>query len=211
MFKLFNVIEKIDSEYNGTIQVIRDFSGTRILAGGVSQSGWLVKSVWNSALKKVKQYYPKVDNVLILGLGGGSVAGLAQNYWNEAVITGVDIDPIMVDLGKKYLGLDKVKKLKVEIDDATNWVTKTTKGKDRFDLILVDLYKGANIPKQFKEKEFIKNLIKICKSNGAIAFNHLYSKVEKEKAHGFERVLKELFPTVVRVYPEANVIYICVV
>lgn len=209
MFRLFSVVEEVESEYNGTIQVVRDFSGVRILAGGVSQSGWLVKSVWNSALRKIKQYLPEAGDVLILGLGGGSVAGLVQNYWSKANVTGVDIDPVMVDLGRKYLGLGNVARLDVVIGDASRWVKKSAKDKCSFNLILVDLYEGGEMPKQFKTDKFIKDLVKICKKGGAITFNHLYSGGEREDAHAFEKALRGLFPTIIRVYPEANVVYVC--
>ena len=53
MFKLFSIVEEKESPINGKIQIVRDLQGARIIVGGVSQSGWLVKSIWNKALKKV--------------------------------------------------------------------------------------------------------------------------------------------------------------
>src|SRR3989338_7700264 len=92
--------------------------GTYIQAGGLTQSGGIVEIIWKKTLKKVKSEEGKVKSALILGLGGGTVAKLIRKNWPEAKITGVDIDPVMIELGKKYLHLDE-SQVKIKIQDAT--------------------------------------------------------------------------------------------
>lgn len=206
MWKLVNVVEERNSPYNGKIEVIKGIEGTRIIVGGLSQSGWLVKRVWKDALKKIKKLIPEIDNVLILGLGGGSVAELLQAYWPTSKKVGVDIDQDMVQLGQKYLKLSEVENLEVVIADATKWISKNQK---KFDLILVDLYRGGDIPEEFKEKDFIQKVQKSLKSEGIAAFNHLYSYVEKKDAEEFHAKLSSVFPAMTTVTPEANIVFVC--
>lgn len=206
MFKLFSILEEVESPYNGKIQVVKTLEGTRILVGGISQSGWLVRNIWDRALKKIRDTFPAVQDILILGLGGGSLAELIQKYWPQAKVIGVDIDPLIVNLGKKYLNLAKVKNLEFIEEDAGKWVAKQKK---KFDLVLVDIYKGEKIPKQFKEEKFIVQVGKLLKPKGVSAFNHLYSYNDKKDAHLLGEKLRKFFPAIVSICPEANIIFVC--
>lgn len=210
MFKLFKIVEEIDSPVNGKIQVVKDLQGARIVAGGVSQSGWLVKSVWDKALKKIQSANVKIQNVLILGLGGGSAAELVQKYWPEARITGVDIDPQMVSLGKKYLQLANLGNLEVVIADAGQFLASENRVKtEKFGLILVDLFQGNKIPAKFYTDSFIKLTKKMLLTGGVVAFNHLYSYSEKEAALKLQKKLRKNFVTLISVLPEANIVFLC--
>ena len=214
MFKLFSVVEKVESPYNGTIEVVRDLSGTRILVGGISQSGWLLKRVWKTALKKLKKDGFVPEKVLLLGVGGGSVIELIEDFWPNAKITGIEIDPLMINLGKKYLKLGKARNLEIEIHDATDWLftfrKETSANKERrFDLVLIDLYVGSKIPEKFKGEKFIELVEHSLSGSGIAAFNHLYSSLEKEDALSLEGKLRKVFGVIMRVQPEANIVYLC--
>ncbi len=205
IFSFLKILETVESPINGKIQVVETLEGRRLLVGGISQSGWLVAKVWKTALSKIKEERPDISNVLILGLGGGSAARLVQSNFPQAQITGVDIDKSMVELGKKYLHLGEIDNLRIIISDARRWV----KGaKNKFDLILVDLYIGGKIPKTFTAKKFIRSVTGLLKTGGVVAFNHLYSNIEKKDALKFEKNLRKVFPVLTTVTPEANIIFI---
>lgn len=206
MFKLFTVVEKVESPYNGTIEVVRDLSGTRILVSGISQSGWLVKRVWKAALRKLRQDGFAPGKVLLLGVGGGSAVELVEEFWPSAKITGVEIDSLMIELGKKYLKLGKAKNLKVAIGDAAKWLTHN---RAKFDLVLVDLYIGGKIPEKVRREKFLELVEYSLSRSGVAAFNHLYSSLEKDVAHKLEGKLHKVFGVVTAVQPEANIIYLC--
>ena len=100
------ILDRELSKYNGELVVKKDFAwGTYIQADGLTQSGGVVKKIWETTFKKLIQIHPK--DVLILGLGGGTIAKLVKKYYPEASITGVEIDPLMIKFGKKYLGMDE--------------------------------------------------------------------------------------------------------
>lgn len=77
--------------------------------------------------------------ILILGLGGGSVARLARALAPDAEIVGVELDPEVVRLARSHLELDSLD-VQIEIADALAWL-KTAKG--RFDAILEDVFVGS--------------------------------------------------------------------
>lgn len=127
---------------------------TSVWVGGFQQSGPLVEKLWSDALK----------NVLILGLGCGSAIKPLRKKFPNCQITGVEINSEMIEIGKKYFNLDKIPNLKIIYAPAQKFISQT---KQKFDLILVDLYKGG-----VQEKQKI-NYRKILTKNGVVLINHL--------------------------------------
>ena len=121
------VLEEVESPINGKISVIKSLAfGTYIQVSGLTQSGGIIKSIWNKTLKNVKGKRREVKNCLILGLGGGSIVEVVTKYWSEAKIVAVDIDPIMVGLGKKFLGLED-RGIEIVIGDAYEFLSQHDK------------------------------------------------------------------------------------
>jgi spermidine synthase len=210
MQKFFGKIEEIESPFNGKIQVLGSIEGPRIFVDGVLQSGRLMRSVWSTGISRIKRELKNADNVLILGLGAGSAAEVLNKHYPTAAITGLDIDPEMVNVGKKYLRLNSITNLKIVIDDAEDWVIKNAKKKSskKFDLILIDLFHGERIPEKFYEEEFLNNVKKNLKKNGIVAFNHLYAFSDRPDASRLGSVLRKVFTKIITVTPEANIIYL---
>jgi spermidine synthase len=192
------VLEQRKSKFNGSLRVVRSFGlGTYIQAEGLTQSGGIVESFWKQTLNKIKSKKQDFKSILILGLGGGTVAKLIYKNWPEAKVTGVDIDPVIVELGKKYLGLDD--RVDIKIQDAYE----TIPGK--FDLVIVDLYQGDKFPKKFEDEKFLRSLTK----NKLVIFNRLYYKEKKAEALEFGGRLRKVFGKVEYFYPITNMMFVC--
>lgn len=204
------VLEEVHSPINGKLTVVKDLAwGIHIKAGGLTQSGGIAKTVSKTAIKKVKKMGLRVDSALVLGLGGGSAAVLIRKYWRDAKITGVDIDPLMVELGKKYLGL-KGKGVRVVIEDAYDFVAKLSNDSpNKYDLIFVDLYIGDKFPKKFEKKSFLEGVKKLLKRGGVVVFNRLYYGEKRIEAVKFGQMLEKEFKNVKVVLPEANSVFLC--
>ena len=203
------VIEKRVSPINGRITVARSLGlGTYIQVEGLTQSGGIVGGIWMKTLKKVKSEKFKIKSCLILGLGGGTAAKIAKSLWPEAEITGVEIDPIMVELGIRYLSLE-VSGVKVVIGDALEISEKLKVKSEKFDLILVDMYLGDKFPEKFEDTTFLKLILKLLTSNGLVVFNRLYYGEKRPEAVKFGEKLKKVFPTVEYFYPQANLMFLC--
>jgi spermidine synthase len=209
-----NTIDEKDSPINGRIAVMNSIGlGTYIRVGGLTQSGRIIKDIWNKGLKRIKRQGHDVRHCLILGLGGGSVVEVVKKYWPDAKVRGVDIDSVIVDFGKKYLNLGMFD-IDIKIMDAFDFLVgeqncKLNNDYSGYDLILIDLYKGDKFPDKFQTKRcliFIRNIL----SDGGIAiFNRLYCKGEKLRSDEFGVKLAGVFGKVYNVYPQANVLYLC--
>lgn len=203
------VLEEVDSPINGKIRVVKDLAfGTHIQVENLTQSGGVVEEIWRSTLRKVKGKGQEVKECLILGLGGGSAAKLVRKFWPNTKITGVDIDPFMIEMGNKYMGLDKVQ-VQVEVQDAMNFVRVSSKSKRKFDLILVDLYVGHEVPEKFSSQAFLRLVLRLTTKNGIAVFNRLYFGEKRPEAMKFGKKLEKVFSKVDYVFPEANLMFVC--
>jgi len=145
-----------DTPYNRQISLHRYFRQPTLIVDGLIESGDILTHIWKTGLRNLipKSFIPK--NILILGLGGGSNTLLVNRLYPEAKITAIEIDPLMASISKKYFGLDKVKHLKIIVDDALNFARDLRT--ENYDLILVDCFEGKYIPKKLENLDFIQAL-----------------------------------------------------
>jgi spermidine synthase len=125
----------------------------------------------------------------------------------------VDIDSEIVELGKKYLGLDKIP-VDIKIQDAFKFVQTTNderpfgkaqgKPKTKYNLICVDLYVGDEFPERFESDAFLRLIHRMLSVHGIAVFNRLYYGEKRKTALAFGKKLEKIFKTVDYVYPEAN-------
>ena len=204
------ILEEKESKYNGKLLVVRTFGmGTYLQAGGLTQSGGIVETIWKQTLRQVKNEDQDMKSCLILGLGGGTVAKLVSKYWPGTKITGVDIDSIIVELGKKYLGLDQVSvdiKIQDAFDHFSNHQLLTI---NYYDLIIIDLYQGDKFPDKFETENYIDIVRSHLSENGIAVFNRLYYGDKRPQAVKFGRKLEKIFTKVDWFYPEANLTFLC--
>ena len=204
------VIEEKKSEFNGNLKVMSTLGmGTYIQSDGLTQSGGIVETIWKQTLRRINHQPSTINHCLILGLGGGTVAKLVRKKWPEAKITGVDIDPIMVELGEKYLGLREFD-VDTKIGDAFDYLIKyQSSAINHFDLIIADLYNGDKYPEKFETSAFFSKINTFVSDGGMVIFNRLYFGDNRPKAVKFGRKLENFFKKADWVYPEANLMFLC--
>ncbi len=190
------ILEERDSKYNGHIKVVKTLGmGTYIQCNGLTQSGGIVESIWKTTLRQITNHKSLITNVLILGLGGGTVAKLLRKKYPNAKITGVEIDPIMVELGEKYLDLGKYN-INIKIADALTYKLLPI----TYDLVIVDTYLGDKYV-DLTGSEPVRSSITV--------FNRLYYGDKKQEALEFGEKLKSIFRTVYVFRPRTNIIFLC--
>lgn len=204
------ILEETKSEFNGKLRVVKTLGmGTYIQADGLTQSGGIVETIWKQTLRRIKHQSSNINHCLILGLGGGTVAKLIEKYWPEAEITGVEIDPAMIELGEKYLGLDKAN-IDIKITDAHEFLTHHSSLKtNEYDLVVIDLYQGDKFPDKFESENYTHLVRDVLSSGGVAVFNRLYFGDKRPMAVKFGRKLEKVFAKVDWFYPEANLMLIC--
>lgn len=195
------LIAVFPSKVNSEIKVVEYFGRKAVYVDGVPQSGAEITSMWEKIIKRIKKQELRIKNCLVLGIGGGDVIKIIRKYYKDAEIIGVDNDPTMIDIAKKYFDLDRVSKCKIVISDALDFVKKV---KTKFDLIVVDLYLGRLNPQKTREIDFMKNLKKILAAGGLILYNSHYRKDNPSEFIQFLDTCKKIFPKIEEVFAYRN-------
>ena len=206
-FFLFpRTVYKTKSKISGEIVVKEQLGDYTLHVQGLIQSGGIIKGIWKKPLR-FAQGKLSVSNCLILGLGGGTVVQLIKNRWPEAKIIGVEIDPEIIKIGRKFFGLGEIKNLEIIKANAFKWVDghfNDLNHQSKFDLIIIDLYLGKEFPKEVESEEFLKNLKKLLAKKGLVIFNWLKGKSEKQ----FEEKIKKIFPAIERIETPTNLFFV---
>lgn len=202
------LLETENSPVNGQIVVLEDlFNRREMVAGGVEQSGVLVKKVWRRVLNPkfliLKQKIRRDFKCLILGLGGGTIAQLISEKFPEAEMVGIELDSKVIKLGQKYFNLGEISNLEIILGDAFEKIQDLKIG--NYDLILVDLYCGREFPVEAESEKFLKIIKKLLTPDGLAVFNRLnYRKEHYQKNRFFAQKLAEFFPAMGEIKAEFN-------
>lgn len=186
------VIFETHSPINGEIRVVEDLYGRRVVVGGLTQSGGQVKKIWKKATSQIRADDLKPRIGLILGLGAGTLARLISQQWPEVKITGLEIDPQMVAIGKKYFDLEGIPNLEIVIADAGEYL-RGGQSAGNYDLIFVDLYLADQVPPQCETVEFLRHLETVLAPEGRVVFNRLYYREHQKAAKIFLDKLERIF------------------
>jgi spermidine synthase len=135
---------------------------------------------------------PEQAEVLVLGLGLGSIPDLLSNLWElDFSYTAVEIDPVIIQLASDY-SLPRIHgQIEVVNADALLYLQSTSR---RFDLICMDVFQDADIPTDFLEPDYLELLEDCLMPGGAIIFNRLAS-TQKDR-----RLSKAYFDDVFKAY-----------
>ncbi len=133
---------RIQSSVNGRLE-INYANGKKMLdSANTNYSYGSLQQVLRFGLKKMD--LSAVSSVLVLGLGGGSVIGtLRRDFGFHGHITGVEVDPVMIEISSSEFGLIADTQLSIVSRDAMDFLNSSS---DQFDLIIVDLFLDKQLP-----------------------------------------------------------------
>jgi spermidine synthase len=120
------------------------------------------------AFKPAQAAEPQPKSVAILGLAGGTSARqYAAAYGQQVQITGVEIDPDIIDVAHRYFHLDEPNVHPVA-SDARYWLN-TQAGK--YDVIIMDAYRQPYIPFHLTTREFFSEVRSHLSPGGVAVVN----------------------------------------
>ncbi len=155
-------------------QLVLDSKNTNYSYGSLQRI--LRKGLKYIGFERIKKF----ESILVLGVAGGSVIRtLTDEIKFKGKITGVEIDPNVVDIANKYFKLDTIPNLEIVIDDAFEFVLKT---KSQYDLIIIDIFQDTTMPNFLFEDFFINRINDLLNTNGFILFNTMViNKLDEER------------------------------
>jgi spermidine synthase len=157
---------------------------------------------YTRALTVAVAYPDELRHVLMLGVGGGTTLNYLSAYLSDAKLLGVELDSKVLEFTRNDFALSSNTKLEFVESDGRMFLLRT---KSKFDMIILDAYRGGYVPSHMLTREFYKLLRTRLTPSGVASIN----------LHGgtalFDSSLKTIqdeFPSV-DVYPaEGNVVVV---
>ncbi|XP_076661380.1 eEF1A lysine and N-terminal methyltransferase homolog isoform X1 [Halictus rubicundus] len=126
------------------------------------------------------------DEIMIIGLGGGSLCTFLYNCFLKLKIIAVEIDEAMLKVATDYFGLTLDARMKVEIADGIQFIKENSVAGKKYKAVLFDVdSKDTTVgmscpPKQFLEMPIIKSVSE-CLTNDGIFILNLVSRDQNMK------------------------------
>lgn len=118
------------------------------------------------------------ENILLLGLGGGSVIDIVRNDFRLTNrLVAVDIDPVIIEVARRDFGLDSYADTEIICADAYQYVGEE---QERYGLVIIDLFIDNKVPEKFYDDVFWGHISRILSDKGQIIFNTMITTTPKE-------------------------------
>ena len=165
-----------ETSYHQYIQVVERPDGRRVLQlneGIAVHSVWqagsvLTGGVWDAFLAVPPLLGRPLERVAILGNAAGTTARALGVYYQDARVDGVELDPAVSRVGRRYFGMDEIPRLTVHDADARPFLRSTD---TRYDLIVVDAYHQPYVPFYLATREFFRLVRDHLEPGGIVALN----------------------------------------
>lgn len=188
-------LEEASSEQNPELTVALSRGRLQLLSGDAIYSWDDLYRNFLIAFDEVRIDEKEIEDVLILGLGLGSIPFMLEKVFNRNYCyTAVEWDETVAGLAAKYtLGrLDS--KIDIITADAEAFVYIT---EEQYDLLIVDIFEDELTPPQFETVEFLGRCAELLRPNGLLLFNRLHGddpNIRHITERFYERQFKSVFP-----------------
>jgi len=114
---------------------------------------------------------PRPKDVLIIGLGGGSLPRALSMLLPDASIDTVEIDPAVVRVARRYFQFVPGPNIRVYEEDGRTYVRRAQRTGRSYDLVMLDAYDHEYIPEHLLTQEFLREVRSLLRPGGVLAAN----------------------------------------
>ncbi len=177
-------IETVESGYNPYLNVIMKRGQYQLLTENAIYSYGELYDNFSKAFKRIDLDTIKIENVLILGFGLGSIPLMLETLFHKKYYyTAVEIDPEVLKLANKYTVCNLESSIEFHLSDAATYAAFS---EDTFDMICMDVFLDDIVPTELEQEDFLLDLKKMLNPNGILLFNKLaHRKKDKKSAELF--------------------------
>ena len=110
-------------------------------------------------------------NILVIGLGGGTLPTAFHALLPQARIDVVEIDPAVISVAKSFFNFQPTSNLIVHAQDARVWTKRALLGPTRYDIIVLDAFNGEYIPEHLMTQEYLTETKSLLTPTGVLLAN----------------------------------------
>lgn len=137
---------------------------------------------------------PIPENLLIIGLAAGTVSELYTTIYGTLPITGIELDPQIIDIGQQYFGMNQPN-LRAIAADGRHWLAQQPLT-SQWDIIAIDAYRPPYIPFHLTTVEFFALVQRHLSAEGVVAINVGRTATNYGLVDALAATLAQVFPTV---------------
>jgi len=136
---------------------------------------------------------PEPKNILVVGLGGGTLPLAFRELLPDARIDVVEIDPAVASVAKEYFDYKETQPGKLYVQDARIFGKRAARRDVRYDLILLDAFNGDYIPEHLMTREYLLETRELLAPEGVLLANTFsISKLYHHESTTYESVFGKL-------------------
>ena len=139
-------------------------------------------------------------SLAVIGLAAGTVARQYNGLYGPLPIVGVEIDPLVVEVGERFFDL-RLPNLTTVVADGRTWLQTDT---GRYDVLIVDAYRQPYIPFHLTTVEFFAQARDRLGDDGALVVNVGHSPTDTRLVDALAATLRQVFPSVYIVAPDGS-------
>ena len=195
---------------SGTLlEVFERYGQLRLHLDGHPQSNSSYRRDWKKIFRRSHvSAMPQHGSALVLGLGGGDMAYILKQMHPTWHVTFVELEHEVIEVARTYFGVSNTKGQTIILRDAQAYVANN---KTTHDLVVVDLYSGDDVPSFVSESIFLRNIARALKPKGLALFNYASHTFSAGDFIAFEKRLRTVFTSVVRMKTWGHTFYLATV
>jgi spermidine synthase len=114
---------------------------------------------------------PEPEQILMLGLGGGTLPMALDQLLPGTRQDVIEIDPAVTRVAREFFGFAPSDRVNVVTEDGRVFVKRALQRGWRYDLIMLDAFTGEYIPEHLMTREFLEEVRGILSDNGVLVAN----------------------------------------
>ena len=199
------LVYETESAYN-YIQVLRWGPGVRLKLNegyGVQSvynpEGELSDGIWDYFL--IAPFFnpapfdeSQVRSLCLVGLAGGTVAKLYNLAYGPIPMDGVELDPAIIDVGRRYFAMNEPN-LRAVAGDGRLFLARLPAGK-RYDVIAVDAFRPPYVPFHLATREFFELCRAHLSERGVAVINAARVRDDERLVEALAATMQAVFPSV---------------